>query len=36
MRRGYIRSLVLIKEAQQTVLHLDTWETTTPARLAHN
>jgi hypothetical protein len=25
MRRGYIRSLVVINEAQQTVLHLDTW-----------
>jgi hypothetical protein len=36
MRRGYVRSLVVIKEAQQTVLHLDTWETTTPARFAHN
>ena len=35
-RRGYIRSLVVIKEAQQTTLHLDAWESTTSARLAHN
>lgn len=34
--RGYIRSLVTIKEAQQTTLHLDTWEPTTSTRLAHN
>jgi hypothetical protein len=36
MRRGYIRSLVVIKEAQQTILHLDTWDQTTSERLAHN
>jgi hypothetical protein len=35
-RHGYIRSLVVIKEAQQTTLHLDAWEPTTSARLAHN
>jgi hypothetical protein len=35
-RGGYIRSLVVIKEAQQTTLHLDTWEPTTSARVAHN
>jgi hypothetical protein len=35
-KRGYIRALVVIKEAQQTILDLDIWETTMSARLAHN
>jgi hypothetical protein len=33
---GYVRALVVIKEAQQTILDLDLWETTMSARLAHN
>jgi len=33
---GYIHALVVIKEAQQTILDLDLWEKTMSARLAHN
>jgi hypothetical protein len=33
---GYVRALVVIKDAQQTILDLDLWETAGPARLAHN
>src|SRR4029077_79146 len=28
-RDGYVKTLVLIKEDQQTILHLDLWDTTT-------
>jgi hypothetical protein len=33
---GYIRALVVIKEAEQTVLDLDLWEKPMSGRLAHN
>ena len=35
-KHGYIHALVVINEAQQTILDLDLWEKTTSARLAHN
>jgi hypothetical protein len=35
-KHGYIHALVVIKEAQQTILDLDLWEKTMSARLAHN
>jgi hypothetical protein len=36
LRDGYVRTLVVIKEDQQTILHLDSWDTTTERQLAHN
>jgi len=33
---GYVRTLVVIKQDQQTILNLDLWETTTERQLAHN
>jgi hypothetical protein len=33
---GFIHALVVIKEAEQTIVHLDFWETPMRARLAHN
>jgi hypothetical protein len=35
-KQGYIHSLVVIKEAEQTILDLDLWEKTVSRRLAHN
>ena len=36
LRDGYVGMLVVIKEGQQTILHLDLWDTTTERQLAHN
>ena len=36
MRGGYVGMLVVIKEDQQTILHLDLWDITTERQLAHN
>jgi hypothetical protein len=36
MRDGYVGMLVVIKEDQQTILHLDLWDITTERQLAHN
>ena len=36
LRDGYVRTLVVIMEDQQTILHLDSWDTTTERQLAHN
>src|SRR6266403_5865399 len=33
---GYVRTLVVIKEDQQTILNLDLWDPTTERQLAHN
>jgi len=33
---GYVRTLVVIKEDQQTILNLDLWDPTTETRLVHN
>jgi hypothetical protein len=35
-KHGYIHALVVIKEAEQTILDLDLWEKTVSRRLAHN
>jgi hypothetical protein len=35
-KHGTIHALVVIKEAQQTILDLDRWETSMSSRLAHN
>lgn len=36
LREGYVGMHVVIKEDQQTILHLDLWDTTTERQLAHN
>ena len=36
IRGGYAGMPVVIKEGQQTILHLDLWDTTTERQLAHN
>jgi hypothetical protein len=36
LRDGYVGMRVVIKEDQQTILHLDSWDTTTERQLAHN
>jgi hypothetical protein len=36
VRDGYVRMHVIIKEDQQTILHLDLWDTTTERQLVHN
>ena len=36
MRGGYVGMLVVIREDQQTILHLDLWDMTTERQLAHN
>jgi hypothetical protein len=36
VRGGYVGMLVVIKEDQQTILHLDLWDTTTERQLAHS
>ena len=36
MRGGYVGLPVVIKEDQQSILHLDLWDTTTERQLAHN
>ena len=36
MRGERVGMLVVIKEGQQTILHLDLWDTTTERQLAHN
>jgi len=36
LRGGYVGTLVVIKEDQQTILNLDLWDTTTERQLAHS
>jgi hypothetical protein len=36
VRDGYVGMHVAIKEGQQTILHLDLWDTTTERQLAYN
>jgi hypothetical protein len=36
IRGGYVGMAVVIKEDQQTILHLDIWDITTERQLAHN
>ena len=36
LRGGYVGTLVVIKEDQQTILNLDLWDPTTERQLAHN
>jgi hypothetical protein len=36
VRDGYVRMYVVVEEDQQTILHLDLWDTTTERQLVHN
>ena len=36
LRDGYVRMYVAVEEDQQTILHLDLWDTTTERQLVHN